>query len=144
MPTISLSESHVPQPRAGLTAADVMAEHPCVRRPDQSVAAAVDLLQRGHERHIVVCDATDHVVGVLEDRRLAKLLAPLSWDELGQPLSRYMDRAVCRAVGTDSLQHVARLLESSASDAVVVTDPVGRLVGLVTSAEIVRAVASGP
>jgi CBS-domain-containing membrane protein len=141
MSTISLPNGLSPHPLAALTAADVMAEHCCVRRATEPIAAAFELLQRSHVRHIVVCNEQEHVVGVVDDRRLARVLGRMSWDELSQPLSRYMDRAVCRALATDSLRHVARLLESSASDAVVISDGTGRLVGLVTPAEVVRAVA---
>ena len=144
MPTISLPESRLSEPFAALVASDVMVEHCCVRRAGEPVAAAFELLQRSHLRHIVVCNEQEHVVGVVDDRRLARVLGRMSWDELSQPLSRYMDRAVCRAVATDSLKHVARLLESSSSDAVVITDASGHLVGLVTPAEIVRAVAHRP
>lgn len=141
MPTTSLTGSRPAAPLASLAAADVMVEHCCVRRATEPIAAAFELLQRSHLRHIVVCNDQEHVVGVVDDRRLARVLGRMSWDELSQPLSRFMDRAVCRAVASDSLQHVARLLESSASDAVVITDASGHLVGLVTPAEVVRAVA---
>lgn len=144
MPTISLPDTQRPEPLAALTAANVMVQHCCVRRASEPVAAAFELLQRSHLRHIVLCNEQEHVVGVLDDRRLARVLGRMSWDELSQPLSGYMDRAVCRAVATDPLKHVARLLESSSSDAVVITDTSGHLVGLVTPAEIVRAVAHRP
>lgn len=144
MSTISVTAARPAAPLATLTAADVMVAHCCVRRAAEPVAAAFELLQRSHLRHIVVCNEQDHVVGVVDDRRLARVLGRMSWDELSQPLSRFMDRAVCRAVATDSLQHVARLLESSASDAVVITDASGHLVGLVTPAEIVGVVAHRP
>jgi CBS-domain-containing membrane protein len=141
MPTISLPDTRVRRPLAELTAADVMLDHACVRQAEDSLAAAMEALQRGRGRHVVICNRDGRVVGVVEDRRLAKQAGRPSWDELSQPLSRYMDRALCRAAESDSLQHVARLLESSASDAVVITDADGRFVGLVTPAEVVRAVA---
>lgn len=143
MATASTSQPRVDStPLAALTAGDVMVDPSSVRSPDEPVAAAFELLQRSHElRHIVLCDARRHVVGVIDDRRLARVLGRLSWEELAQPLARFMDRAVCRAGTGDSLVQVARRIESSASDAVVVTDAAGRLVGLVTPAEIVRAVA---
>lgn len=141
MSTISLPEARRGEPLAALTAADVMVEHCCVRRAGDPLAAAFELLQRSQLRHVVVCNDQEHVVGVVHDRRLACALGHMSWDQLSEPLSRYMDRAVCRAVSTDPLKHVARLLESSSSDAVVITDASGHLVGLVTPAEVVRAVA---
>jgi acetoin utilization protein AcuB len=124
-----------------LTAGRVMTTPVVVCGPDESLARAVELLQRSGTRHVVVCDEHDHVIGVVNDRRLALALGRMSWSELSMPLSEIMDRAVCRAHSDESLHRVARRVEFSPSDCVVITGEDSRLLGLVTPAEIVRAVA---
>jgi predicted transcriptional regulator len=136
----------IPTPRLqvrleDIAAQEVMATPVVVCRPDDSVARAVELLQRSGTRHVVVCTIHDVVVGVVDERRLARALGHMSWSDLAQPVERIMDRALCRARPDEPLHQVARRLEFSPADAVLITDADGRVLGIVSPTEVVRATA---
>ena len=136
----------VPEPRAhvrleDLAAREVMSAPAAICRPDDSVARAVEVLQRSGMRHVVVVDLHDVIVGVVDDRRLARALAGMSMADLSQHVDRIMDRAICRARAEEPLHRVARRLEFSPADVVLITDEAGRLLGVITPTDVVRSAA---
>ena len=137
-PAITLPEPRPPARLEDVAAREVMCTRTAVCRPDDTVAAAVDLLDRAGSRHVVVVDAHDVIVGVVDDRRLARAITPMSMADLTQHVDRVMDRAICRARPDEPLHRIARRLEFSPADAVLITDETGRLLGVITPTDVVR------
>lgn len=120
---------------------EVMSAPTAVVSPVASVWTAWSLMLQSGFRHLLVADG-EHCYGVVDDRTLFA-----EWT--GGPLAmrhrkvRDLLPACTTCVLPDSeVQMVARAMTRGATDAVAVVDRDGRLVGIVTGSDVVRAAAS--
>lgn len=132
----------VASPVRQAVAGDVMSAPAVSLDPSASVWAAWSMMMQTGLRHLVVA-VGDSCVGVVDDRAV---FAEWPMGPLAMRRRRVRDLltpcTTCVLTSTD-LQTVARTMHASALDAVPVVDINGRLVGIVTTADIVRAVAMG-
>jgi CBS-domain-containing membrane protein len=123
-----------------LTAADIMSTPVVTISVGDSVWNAWGLLYRSGLRHLVVLDG-NRCVGVLDDRRIA-----LEWPrgpgrDLGGRVGELVTgRARCVLPGTP-VKDLARLMLRDRADAVPVVDGQGRLIGIVTSRDLLLVLA---
>jgi CBS domain-containing protein len=124
------------------TAADVMRTPVVTLSSSDTLASAWELLLQGPVRHLVITEGGGRrVVGVLDDRLLA-----LEWPvgPLGPHRRRLRDilpASVHCVLPTTPLAVVARTMARERLDATPVVLDDGRLVGIVTSGDIVAFVA---
>jgi CBS domain-containing protein len=105
--------------------------------PDESVAAAVDLLNSRRVGAMVVLDRDDKVAGIFSERDVVRLLAEHGAAALERPVSQCMTRDVIFA---DPGETVDRLL-GRMTDRRVRHLPVckgGRLMGIVSIGDLVK------
>jgi len=116
------------------TAADVMAPISRTCSPFSTVTEAVMVFKDENTDMIPVVDA-GKLIGVVVDRGVALAVADV--DELGhQPVTRVMTRDVPMVAAEDGLDQVVRALTETGSRWVLVVDPEGSLLGIVTRAEL--------
>ena len=132
----------------GPLVADVMATPPVVVRTYDTLWRAMDRFTATGLRHLVVLDATDAVVGVLEDRLVAAEwvgdVMRMHRTTVGQLLLADPGRAA--SIHRDTPVHqAAQALLRQRVDALPVIGDDGRVAGLVTAVDLLRAlVAAGP
>ncbi|REF38115.1 CBS domain protein [Thermasporomyces composti] len=137
-----LRGEQVPRSQASTPVARLMSTAAPTVRADAPLASAIELFLVSRCRHMLVLHADGTCAGVVADR---DILAdwPLDAERLTARQVRHVLSHVTPMVETDcSVVDVARLMARYRVDAVAVVDEVGRPVGLVTSNEIVRLVAS--
>jgi len=120
---------------------DVMSAATVTVAPTASVWTAWSILLQSGRRHLLV-SAGDQCFGVIDDRTLFAewTSGPLA---IRQRRVRDLLPACTTCVLPDSdVQMVARAMVRGSTDAVPVVDSDGRLVGIVTGSDVVRAVAS--
>ena len=126
----------------GTLVADVMASPPVVVRTYDSLWRAMDRFTATGLRHLVVLDATDAVVGVLDDRLLASEWVGdalrMHRTTVGQLLLGDPSRAASIHRDTPVHQAAQSLLRQRA-DALPVIGDDGRVAGLVTAIDLLRA-----
>lgn len=118
--------------------------------PEATMADVVALLKTRHVRHLPVVDADGHVLGILSDRDVrARVTGPLSWlpdaeidDAMRKMLAREVmtDEPITLPVDASMAQAAQVLLDKEISCLPVVDD--GKLVGILTERDFVRAVAT--
>lgn len=118
---------------------DVMSREVVTVRPDATIGAAIDrVLRRGHT-HLVVVDDDGALVDIVSAHLLTTALMT-RLIERQQPLSDVLaDPAAIRAGAR--LHEAAGLMMELSVDALGVVDRQGRLVGVLTWADIGRSVA---
>lgn len=128
-------------PARPLTAADVMTGPAVTIAPTASVSAAWSLMLRMGLRHLLVATG-GRCCGVINDRTLfAELLTgPLT---MRHHMVRDLvpPRTTCVLPDSD-VQMIARAMTRTGTDAVPVVESDGRLLGIVTSGDLVRAIAA--
>lgn len=122
-----------------LTAADLMTTAVVTVGEDESVVFAGYLMREASVHHVPVLRGHS-VVGVLDEAVLSTCVSTLTWAALHQPVRAVMHRGVVRVTPATRLRDVAAHLGRSAADLLVVTVE-GRLVGVITPADVVAAVA---
>lgn len=129
---------------AGLCARDVMTRDVVTVSGATTLGEAMSLLRTLSVRHLPVL-ADGRLVGLVDDRLVAfALLAASGFGEaLERPVSSIMTQYLPQVPEQTSLQHVAHLLGASLHDAIVVIDAQEHLLGLITTVDVVRVVASG-
>jgi len=126
----------------GPLVADVMATPPVVVRTYDTLWRAMDRFTATGLRHLVVLDETDAVVGVLDDRVVAAEWVGdalrMHRTTIGQVLLADADRAA--SIHRDTPVHqAARALLRQRADALPVIGDDGRVAGLVTAVDLLRA-----
>lgn len=121
-----------------LTVGDLMSRSVATVRDDQSVRTALDMLRTTALRHLVVVNKHDQFVGVLSDRVGVESAGQ---DERQLATARVRDLALDRRAQTQAdrrLPDAVRLVLHHSAGALAVTDENGRVVGIVTGADLLR------
>jgi CBS domain-containing protein len=117
-------------------AAELMSTPVVAVRADDTVASAYRAMLRNGLRHVVVLvDRT--CAGVVDDRALA-----LSRADVMTPVIDLVARRTTCVLADAPLERVARVMVRDRTDAVPVVDTGGHVVGIVTSYDVLRAVAA--
>jgi len=123
-----------------ITARDIMSSPAVVISPDASLWDASRLMTTSGVRHLVVC-FHGHVVGVIDDRVVFAQwpLGPIALrrTRLGEAIR---SRTSCVLEDAD-VRRVAELMVIEATDAVPIVDDSGAVLGIVTTSDVVAAVA---
>lgn len=125
-----------------LVAADVMTGPVVSVDTSARVSDAIRLMRTHGVRHLPVVEE-GRFLGLVDDRLVAHAL--LTWSGPGaaedQPVSAATMHYVPQAAPRTPMPRVANLLRHSRTDAVVVVDPADRLLGIITTVDVVTAVA---
>ena len=130
------------QTRTGkdITAEAVMSSPVISVGQDQSLWDAWTLMSSCGVRHVVVT-VRDRCVGVIDDRRLIA-----AWPQGPSPMRhtavlRVLDERTACVLPDAPLSAIAGIMNTNQVDAVPVVDDTGKVLGLVTAVDLVRAVA---
>ncbi len=125
-----------------LRARDLMTRDVMTVGPQTPVGEALATMRHLGVRHLPVLD-DGRFIGMVDDRLVAAaLLAGEDVDAtLARPVLTAMMAYVPQVEASADLARVAKLLRSSRCDAVVVVDPADRLLGIITTVDVVGAVA---
>jgi CBS domain-containing protein len=138
---------------------DAMTRHPLTIDPDAPLGAAVEVMRDKHVRHLPVVDDGDRLVGIITDRDLRHAMlcaaveghlddadAERAREITGHVQSLRVRHAMTWGVVTTrpdaSLAHAALIMTERRVGSLPVLEA-GRLVGVLTEADVLRAVASG-
>lgn len=138
--------STAPDRLGGLVAADVMTGPVVSVDTSAAVSDAIRLMRTHGVRHLAVIE-DGRFLGLVDDRLVAHALltssGPGAPEE--QPIAVATMHYVPQAAATTPMPRVANLLRHSRTDAVVVVDDHDRLLGIITTVDVVSAVAhTGP
>ncbi|HEX8192656.1 MAG TPA: IMP dehydrogenase [Allosphingosinicella sp.] len=112
-----------------------MVVNPITVRPDATLADALDLMARHKISGIPVTEADGRLVGIITNRDVRFAGNPL------QPVSELMTRGDLVTVGPGVSQEEARrVLHQNRIEKLLVVDPKGRCIGLITVKDIEKAV----
>jgi CBS domain-containing protein len=123
-----------------VTAEAIMSSPVITVTQDQSLWDAWTLMSICGVRHVVVT-VRDRCIGVIDDRRLIS-----AWPQGPHPMQHTPARSVldqhtaCVLAGA-SLSTVADIMNTNQVDAVPVVDGTGKVLGLITAVDLLRAVA---
>lgn len=128
-----------------LTVAAVMSRAPITVTPDESLAAAYELLTAAGIHHLPVVDAAGRPLGLVDAQLIAEMW-PASAAEDRQRTVRSLlpSRRPDCVLENASLRVAAVDMHLGDTDAVCVVDDKGRLVGIVTARDVVATVAGRP
>lgn len=124
-------------------ASDLMTTDVATVSSTSTVEQAMASMRALGVRHLPVLGDAGHVVGIVDDRLVALALLAADDQEQAQqhPVTSAMTHFVPEASATATLPHVAHLIGVSPCDAVIVVDAQGHLLGIITTVDIVAAVA---
>jgi CBS domain-containing protein len=124
------------------TVHNIMTPHPVCCVPNESVHAAA-VLMRDHDCGIVpvVEDrGTMRLVGVITDRDVVVRIVAAGKDPNNERISMYCSHAVGTVRPQATLEECRRVMETRHVRRVPVTDEHGRLIGIVSIADLARAI----
>ena len=131
-----------------MIARDVMTDSPTAVRETARLGDAFEILHNLDIRHLPVVNADHEVVGMLSDRDLgngpppsramAAIVGP-SHFRRDTPVSRVMSGDVVTTGPENDVVEVADLMVENRIGAVPVVDPEGRLLGIVSYVDLLRA-----
>ncbi len=124
-----------------LRAQDVMSTILLTVSPDESVLMAYELMSRAGVHHVPVVTSTGHCLGLLDAPTLMQEWYPAPLSRQRRPVRALLRHRTPAVEPNDSLRFVAEQLDINDVDALPVVDGQGRLLGLVTSRDVVAAVA---
>jgi CBS domain-containing membrane protein len=132
-----------PQPTAleELRAEDVMSTILLTVGPDESVLMAYELMSRAGVHHVPVVTSSGRCLGLLDAPTLMQEWYPAPLSRQRRPVRALLRNRTPSVEPKDSLRFVAEQLDINEVDALPVVDAHGRLLGLVTSRDVVAAVA---
>jgi CBS domain-containing protein len=131
-----------PEDSDGLRRALCTVEHLMTRditalRPDQSVSEAMSLFAARRFRHIPVQDG-DRLAGVLSDRDLLRFLARRGAG-LDETVGSIMSRNPITIAADAPVSEASRLMIQQRINCLLVVDATGRLDGILTTTDLLRA-----
>lgn len=130
-----------PDRLGGLVAADVMSASVVSVDTSAVLSDAIRLMRTHGVRHLPVVE-DGRFLGLVDDRLVAHaLLTTGAGAPEDQPISAATMHYVPQTAPTTPMPRVANLLRHSRADAVVVVDDADRLLGIITTVDVVSAVA---
>jgi acetoin utilization protein AcuB len=125
---------------ANLPVHAVMTTRVLVTTPDDDILLAWELMIHASIRHLPVVDGT-RLVGMIDDRRLIGecALSPLSAKP--RTVRELVDHPPLQVHLDTPLREAAARMAAQRADAVCVTTPAGGLIGIVTTGDLIRALA---
>jgi CBS domain-containing protein len=106
--------------------------------PDETARRAAFIMREANIGFLPVCDGDLGVVGTLTDRDLATRVCAEGADanlvRVGDVMSN--DAITCRA--DDDLTHAEQLMARHQKQRIVVTDEIGRLIGVISLSDVVE------
>lgn len=121
--------------------ASVMTPDPVTVREEDTVAAAWEVLARGHFHHLPVVRG-GRGVGVLDDRAVVGTCGPGDLVRRRRRVGELLGGDAPTVGPATTLAEVARIMAHRVVDAVAVVDSAGDLVGVVTTTDVVGALAA--
>lgn len=119
----------------GLTAADVMTKRPVTLRDNDVLGHAVFVFVEHRVRHLPVVDGNNRILGLLEDR----LIRPERGSEWSRmPVKALMDRNPQVVAPDASFVSLAAMFADWRLPAVLVGDPEGHLMGIISYVDLLR------
>ncbi len=125
------------------TVAELMTAEPVTTTPNTRLAAAMDVFDRRRFRHLPVVDDDGVLVGVLSQRDVVKAAYGHPHIEDATQLSATVEEVMSRRLttadpGADGMA-VARHMLQEKHGCLPVVDDGGRVIGIITEADFVRA-----
>ncbi len=124
-----------------LLVGDVMSGVGVTIGPDESVLMAFELMSRAHTRHLAVVTPEGCCLGLLDAMTLMQEWYPAPLARQRRPVSAVMRERMPVVRATDALRFAAEQLLVNDIDGMAVVGEDRRVVGIVTSRDIVAAVA---
>lgn len=124
-----------------LRAEDVMSTILLTVGPEESVLMAYELMSRAGVHHVPVVTSDGRCLGLLDAPTLMQEWYPAPLSRQRRPVRALLRNRTPSVEPKDSLRFVAEQLDVNDVDAMPVVDNHGRLLGLVTSRDVVAAVA---
>jgi CBS domain-containing membrane protein len=122
--------------------ADIMSTEVLTVAAEETTLMAWELMRQGGYHHVPVVGTDGRCIGVLDAETMAAAWDGGGPDRMRMPVSTVVGRrSPPRVTVADSVAATARAMLAAELDFVAVTDPDGRLVGLVTARDLVAAVA---
>jgi len=125
--------------REAVTVGQLMSESVVALPPDGVAAEAAAAIRQRGIHHVPVVDRDGRPIGMVSDRDLLRLPEPGG----KVPVATIMSRDLAVARREDDVRDVARQMLDRTVSSVIVVDARGALVGILTSRDILRAVANG-
>ncbi|HXG21573.1 MAG TPA: CBS domain-containing protein [Methylomirabilota bacterium] len=118
--------------------AEVMTRNVVALSPEQSFQEAITLIARHRFRHLLVTDAKGHLAGVISDRDLLRfMIREPHWESA--TVADVMKSDLVTATPATSLSAAIGEMLSRRINCLPVVEADGRLVGILTSTDLLRA-----
>jgi len=123
---------------SGMRCEEVMKRRLCTIRSDMSVTELAQLMKTEQIGFVPVCDAEERPLGVVTDRDIALRVCAEGLSSDDTQVSRIMTVHPVACRPGDSLERAEDLMLERKTRRVLVTDSSGKLVGLITLADIAQ------
>ncbi len=127
--------------RPALVARQIMSPHVITLPPAAAIAEAWDLFRRRRFRHVPIVTAEGAIVGMVSDRDLlGGARRGVAGDSAGPPVAvqDLMSHLVLTATADTEIRECARAMSSERVSALPIVDGAHRLVGILTTSDILR------
>ena len=111
-------------------------------RPDMDYQAVLKLMQDNELRHLPVVDAGGALVGIAAERDL--LIAATRFLQSHVEVGEVMHRGVVTTTPDTSIAKAADLMVSHHIGGLPVVDASGKVLGIITESDVIRALVAGP
>ena len=128
---------------AELPVRQVMTTRVLVADPSDELVLAWEVMRHAGVRHLPVIDGA-RLVGMVDDRRLVREWVANPLATAPRTVAEIIDAPPVQVRPDDSVRSVTRLMAAGHLNAVCVTRDDGRLVGVLTTADLVDALAGSP
>jgi CBS domain-containing protein len=117
---------------------DVITQNPSTVHPDDSVRSATKIMRDGQIGFLPVL-ADGVVLGVVTDRDVVIRAIAGGFDPQTTPVRDIMSRDPIQLYATDSVEKALEIMASQAIARLVVTDPSGKMVGVLSCGDLATA-----
>lgn len=120
-----------------MKAREIMTPNPSCCHPDDPVVTAAALMASGHWGCLPVVEPdSDRIVGILTDRDLALRVVGEAGDPRTLRVADVMSRGVICCLPDDDIEDLEQHMRSHRVRRIPVVDPIGRVVGIVSQADL--------